>query len=106
MLDCAADTPRCLTSLTASTRRSRFAKDEIVAVVLALPEPFFVLALMNDGIEPGDRQNLIAANEASLVAEALKTGKYVLHIAGCEMPIFALENEQRRVVGAQSAPRP
>src|ERR1700736_1090230 len=76
----------------------RFAEDKVVAVVLALPEPFAVLALMNRRIERGDRQNLIAPDEASLVAEAFEIGKYILDIAGREVPIFALENQQGRVL--------
>src|SRR5260370_9107364 len=72
----------------------RFAEDKIIAVVPALPEPFAVLALMKRGIEPGNRQDLIAPDEASLVAEAFEIGKYILDIAGTEVPIFALENRQ------------
>jgi hypothetical protein len=40
-------------------------KNEIVAVILALPEPFAVLALMNGGIELRDRQQPIAADKTS-----------------------------------------
>src|SRR5712664_4080630 len=86
----------------ATSRVQRFAKDKIVAVVLALPEPFAVLALMDRGIEFGDRQNLIAPDEASLVAEAFEIGKYILDIAGCEVPIFALENQQWRMLPQNS----
>src|SRR5882757_9350627 len=82
----------------ATSRVRRFAEDKIVAVVLALPEPFVVLALMNCGIEFGDWKNLIAPDEASLVAEAFEIGKYILDIAGREVPIFALENQQWRVL--------
>jgi len=34
-----------------------------------------VLALMDRGIEPGDRQQPIATDKASLIAEGLKVGK-------------------------------
>ena len=57
------------------------AKDEIVAVVVALPEPFGVLVLMHDGIELRDRKYPVAADEAALVAEAFEIGKYIADIA-------------------------
>ena len=55
-----------------SSAARRFAKDKIVTVILALEEPFAVLALMNSGVELRDRQNLITANETALVAQAAR----------------------------------
>jgi hypothetical protein len=85
--------------------RARFAENEIVAIVLALPEPFAVLALMNRGIEFGGWKNLVAPDEASLVAKALEIRKHILNRAGREVPIFALENQQWRVLSQNPQPR-
>jgi hypothetical protein len=78
----------------ASTTGRRFAEDKIVAVVPALPEPVAVLALMNRGIEFGDRQKLVTTDKAALVAKSAEIRKHVMDISGREMPILALEDEQ------------
>jgi hypothetical protein len=75
---------------------ARFAKDEIVAVVFALPEPLAVLALMNGGIELRDREKLVTAHETSFVAEAGEIGKHIPDTAGREMAVLAFENQQWR----------
>jgi hypothetical protein len=71
---------------------SRIGENEIVAVILVLPEPFAVLALMNCRIKFGNWENFVATNEPSLVTKARKVGKDFLDAARREMPIFALEN--------------
>ena len=53
---------------------------------------------MNRSIKFGDRENPVATDEASLVAKPLKIRKHIPDIAGFKMPVFALENEQRRVL--------
>src|SRR5713226_4794850 len=83
-------------SIRASTRSGRFAKDKIVAVVLALPEPFAALALMDGRIEFRDRQELAATDERSLVAQALEVGEYVVDATVCEMAVLTLEDQQWR----------
>jgi hypothetical protein len=70
-----------------------FAENEIVAVILALPEPLAILALMYRGIEFGDRQKPIATNKTSLVTEARKVGEHVADVTGREMAILALEHQ-------------
>src|SRR6202022_2591409 len=75
-----------------------FAEDKIVAVIAALPEPFAVLALMDRGIEFGNREKLTARDEASLVAKSPEIGKQILDVAGCEVAILALEHQQWRVL--------
>ena len=76
----------------------RFAKDEIVAVVLALPEPFAVLALMNRSGKFGDWQEPAAANEATLVAKPFEIREQTFHIAGRQVPVFALKHQQWSVL--------
>src|SRR5258708_20624855 len=80
------------------SRQARFVKDKIVAVILAFPEPFTVLALMNRGIEFGDRQQPMAKDKTSLVAVRPQIRKNILDVAGREMAVLALEHQQRRVL--------
>lgn len=87
------------------SRRRRHAGDEanrlalalsenkIVAVIPALPEPFAVLALVQRRIEFSDRQQPVAADEATLIALAFEPGENILHMAGREMAVFAFEHQ-------------
>jgi hypothetical protein len=75
----------------------RFAKDEIVAVVLALPEPLAVLALMNGCIELRDGEKPVTAHETSLVTETGEIGKHIPDTAGREMAVLAFEYQQWRL---------
>ena len=85
--------PRIFHSMRIITRPARFAKDEIVAIVLLLPEPFAALALMNGGIELRDWEKSVAAHETSLVAEASEIGKSIPDTAAREMAVLAFENQ-------------
>src|SRR6202171_5948401 len=78
--------------------RPRFVENKIVAIVLALPEPFAVLALMNRGIEFGDREKPLLEDKSSAIAEFRQIRKNILDIARAEMAVFALEHEQWRVL--------
>jgi len=60
---------------------------------LRFKEPFAVLALMYRGIEARDRQNLIAADEAALVAERLKIGNTSPTLPGARMAISHSKNQ-------------
>jgi hypothetical protein len=84
-------------SIRSITRPARFAKDEIVAVILALPEPLAVLALMNGGVELRDREKLVTAHETSVVTEVDVIGKYIPDTARRAMAVLAFENQQWRL---------
>src|ERR1700738_4035202 len=47
---------------------ARSVENKIVAIVLVLPEPFAVLALMNRGIEFGDREKPLLEDKSSAIA--------------------------------------
>src|SRR6266700_5690415 len=85
-----------------SSAGGRFAKDTIVAVVLALPEPFAALALMDGRIEFRDRQELAATDERSFVTQALEVGENIVDASLCEMAVLTLEDEQWRTLAQYS----
>src|SRR6266704_2605581 len=85
-----------------SSAGGRFAKDKIVAVVLALPEPFAALALMDGRIEFRDRQELAATDERSFVTQALEVGENIVDASVCEMAVLTLEDKQWRTLAQYS----
>src|ERR1700686_1882367 len=78
--------------------RPRFVENKIVAIVLALPEPFAVLALMHRGIEFGDREKPLLEDKSSAIAEFPQIRKNILDIAGAERAVSALKDEHGAVL--------
>lgn len=73
----------------------RLGENKIVAVVLLLPKPRTVLALVNDLAESSQRVETIPKYELTLVPKVFEKGENVADGDPVEVTVLALENQKR-----------
>lgn len=75
-----------------------FFEDEIIVIIRCVPKPISCLFLMDRGVEFCDRAKRFAADKFTLIPQFLEVIKNIKNSAGIQMPAFALENQNWRLL--------